>query len=36
MSRNENSVCQSLSYSFADENSSDLPECDSDFFDSQV
>lgn len=36
MSRNENSVCQSLSYSVAEENSSELPECYSDYFESQI
>ena len=36
MSRNENSVCQSLSSSIAEENPSDLPECDSEFFESQI
>ena len=36
MSRNENSVCQSLSNSVLEENSSGLPECDSDFFESQI
>ena len=34
MSRNENSVCQSFNNSFVEENSSELPECDSDFFES--
>ena len=36
MSRNENSVCQSLSHSVAEENLSDLPECESDYFESQI
>ena len=34
MNRNENSVCQSFNNSFVEENSSELPECDSDFFES--
>ena len=36
MSKNENSVCQSFSASIAEENSSDLPECDSEFLESQI
>ena len=36
MSRNENSVCQSFSASIAEENSIDLPECDSEFLESQI